>query len=275
METQHVPASLATDAKGETYARVAPTSFPAAPDGNTVVLHRITAYNKSGAVGRREGVVRRRRRPSAARSTRRRRRPHASRARAARRGRSTAETTPKEQKVAAGLEIVRHARSRWTPPPTATSGTSNCVARPTRRTARSSRCPSTTAWRRTARRTQWVVGRARRTCRPRPGWPKLTFRPAQGEAARALRHARRRRQLLEEAGPGGRAVQGEARRRQRGDLLLVSLRRPARAAERRPDRRRARAHAEAGGEAAPRLDEGPRLPAAARPSASSPTSTRR
>jgi hypothetical protein len=46
METQYVPAALLTDEKGETYARVAPTSFPVGPDGTTVVLHRLTSYNK-------------------------------------------------------------------------------------------------------------------------------------------------------------------------------------------------------------------------------------
>ena len=46
METQYVPGALSVDEKGETYARVAPTSFPVGPDGNTVVLHRLTSYNK-------------------------------------------------------------------------------------------------------------------------------------------------------------------------------------------------------------------------------------
>jgi hypothetical protein len=46
METQYIPSVQATDAKGETYARVAPTSFPRGPDGNSVVVHRMTAYNK-------------------------------------------------------------------------------------------------------------------------------------------------------------------------------------------------------------------------------------
>jgi hypothetical protein len=46
METQYVPAAQATDAKGDTYARVAPTSFPAGPDGTTVVLHRLTSYDR-------------------------------------------------------------------------------------------------------------------------------------------------------------------------------------------------------------------------------------
>ncbi len=47
METQHVPAYTATDAKGDTYARVAPTLFPAKPDGDAPLIHRITAYSKA------------------------------------------------------------------------------------------------------------------------------------------------------------------------------------------------------------------------------------
>ena len=46
METQYVPAVQATDKEGEMYARVAPTSFPRGPQGDSVVVHRITAYNK-------------------------------------------------------------------------------------------------------------------------------------------------------------------------------------------------------------------------------------
>lgn len=47
METQHIPAYTATDAKGDTYARVAPTRFPAGSSGNSPLLHRITAYSKA------------------------------------------------------------------------------------------------------------------------------------------------------------------------------------------------------------------------------------
>lgn len=47
METQHVPAYLAKDAKGDTYARVAPTHFPMKPGGDAPLIHRITAYNKA------------------------------------------------------------------------------------------------------------------------------------------------------------------------------------------------------------------------------------
>ena len=47
METQHVPAYLANDSRGNTYARVAPTQFPARPEGDAPLIHRITAYNKA------------------------------------------------------------------------------------------------------------------------------------------------------------------------------------------------------------------------------------
>jgi hypothetical protein len=47
METQHIPAYVAKDAKGDTYARVAPTLFPTGADGDSVLVHRLTAYNKA------------------------------------------------------------------------------------------------------------------------------------------------------------------------------------------------------------------------------------
>ena len=47
METQHIPAYIAKDAKGDTYARVAPTQFPGKPDGDAPLVHRITAYSKA------------------------------------------------------------------------------------------------------------------------------------------------------------------------------------------------------------------------------------
>lgn len=47
METQHVPAFIATDSKGDTYARIAPTRFPARADGEAPLIHRITAYNRA------------------------------------------------------------------------------------------------------------------------------------------------------------------------------------------------------------------------------------
>lgn len=47
METQHVPAYTATDSLGTTYARIAPTQFPAKADGDAPLIHRITAYSKA------------------------------------------------------------------------------------------------------------------------------------------------------------------------------------------------------------------------------------
>jgi hypothetical protein len=46
MRTQHVPAYTATDAQGDTYARVAPTLFPAKAGGEAALIHRITAYKR-------------------------------------------------------------------------------------------------------------------------------------------------------------------------------------------------------------------------------------
>jgi hypothetical protein len=46
METQYVPSIQATDNKGQIYARIAPTSFPRGLQGDSVVVHRVTAYNK-------------------------------------------------------------------------------------------------------------------------------------------------------------------------------------------------------------------------------------
>lgn len=47
METQYIPAYIAKDAKGDTYARVAPVRFPGAPQGEAPLIHRITAYSKA------------------------------------------------------------------------------------------------------------------------------------------------------------------------------------------------------------------------------------
>ena len=46
METQYVPSVQSTDEKGEIYARIAPTSFPRGSKGDSVVVHRVTAYKK-------------------------------------------------------------------------------------------------------------------------------------------------------------------------------------------------------------------------------------
>lgn len=47
METQCVPAYQAADANGVTYARIAPTSFPRTASGDSLVIHRLSAYQKS------------------------------------------------------------------------------------------------------------------------------------------------------------------------------------------------------------------------------------
>jgi hypothetical protein len=52
METQHVPAYIGKDAKGDTYARVAPTLFPAKADGDAPLIHRITAYKREALYDR-------------------------------------------------------------------------------------------------------------------------------------------------------------------------------------------------------------------------------
>lgn len=46
METQYIPSVQAPDKNGRLYAKVAPTSFPRGPQDNSMVVHRITAYNK-------------------------------------------------------------------------------------------------------------------------------------------------------------------------------------------------------------------------------------
>ena len=47
VETQHIPAYLAKDAKGIVYARIAPTQFPYWADGAAPLVHRVTAYSKA------------------------------------------------------------------------------------------------------------------------------------------------------------------------------------------------------------------------------------
>lgn len=45
METQYIPCRIALDAKGDSYARIAPTAFPRAKDGNSLLVHQDSAYN--------------------------------------------------------------------------------------------------------------------------------------------------------------------------------------------------------------------------------------
>jgi hypothetical protein len=46
METQYIPSVQSLDEKGETYARVAPTSFPRGPEDYSAVVHGVTSYSK-------------------------------------------------------------------------------------------------------------------------------------------------------------------------------------------------------------------------------------
>ncbi len=47
METQWIPCRVATDSRGVSYARIAPTSFPRADDGRSVLVHQDTVYNRT------------------------------------------------------------------------------------------------------------------------------------------------------------------------------------------------------------------------------------
>jgi hypothetical protein len=51
METQWIPCRIATDAKGDSYARIEPTSFPRGTDGRSVLIHRDTAYSRKALWG--------------------------------------------------------------------------------------------------------------------------------------------------------------------------------------------------------------------------------
>ena len=46
METQYIPSVQAVDAKGDTYARIAPTRFPRGSSGESIVVHQVTSYKK-------------------------------------------------------------------------------------------------------------------------------------------------------------------------------------------------------------------------------------
>lgn len=46
METQYIPASFAKDAHGNEYARIAPVNFPRDAKGDSVLVHRMTAYKR-------------------------------------------------------------------------------------------------------------------------------------------------------------------------------------------------------------------------------------
>ncbi len=47
METQYIPCRMASDSTGQMFARIAPTSFPREANGDSVLVHQDTVYNKS------------------------------------------------------------------------------------------------------------------------------------------------------------------------------------------------------------------------------------
>lgn len=47
METQYIPAVQATDSKGETWARIAPTRFPGSVKDGTVGVHKVMSFDRS------------------------------------------------------------------------------------------------------------------------------------------------------------------------------------------------------------------------------------
>ena len=197
METQHIPAYIAKDAKGDTYARVAPDAVPGKAGGRAPLIHRITAYSRAALWDGVEAWFNGG--PAASgRSTPRRRRSTLSRAGAGRPGRSILPTPH-------GTRRCPSPGTRSPPPspsmtsPTGTSGPGSGR----RRTGRSSPCRSTTAWRRTTR--PGAVGGGQRSGRAgRDRLTKVEFPRRRGPDREAVRHPRRGGQLLEEAGAGGR-----------------------------------------------------------------------
>ncbi len=47
METQYIPCRIATDSKGDSYARIAPMMFPRDANGDSVLVHQDTAYDRT------------------------------------------------------------------------------------------------------------------------------------------------------------------------------------------------------------------------------------
>jgi len=47
METQYTPCRMASDARGDWYARIAPISFPQDERGSSVIVHQDTAYDRT------------------------------------------------------------------------------------------------------------------------------------------------------------------------------------------------------------------------------------
>ena len=257
METQHVPSIQAVDAKGETYARIAPTFFPCETNGESRLVHHITSYNKqalwdavktwfdggaeaSGAIHPEGAIL------------------HQFTGKGGATWRIYPDGTPKEEK----------APLAW-----------NSFATPM------AADPNTFGYRwdlnvvkQTDSKT-WSAGEASRVFPPGEercetamgsgaggggpggnGFDQGALRPPQWETPQSLCHARGCGELLEEARPQSRTVSGAPGGRQRGHLLLVSLRRPTGLAQRRLDGSGAGGPAGARGKTPPELEERPGLP---------------
>ena len=121
METQHIPAYIGRDAKGDTYARVAPTQFPANGGRRRAAHPPHHRVQQGRAVGRRAGVVRRRERGVRRDRPEGRRRPHLRRE-----GRGhladLPARTPRGRRKCRWRGVRSPRPSRSTTPPTATSG---------------------------------------------------------------------------------------------------------------------------------------------------------
>ena len=233
METQYVPSVQATDEKGETYARIAPTSFPRGPEGDSVVVHRVTAYNKKALWDAVEawfeggapasGVID----PAGAS------RAQLSRTRGAT-WRIYKPSVPKEERV----PLAWNSFATPMAPDPNTFGYRWNDQLVTRKDSKDGPLVTLPEYYRLVKddkeRPQWVVVQPE-DVPAETGLAEVSFsRPDRG-ALRTLRHSRRSGELLEEARPRGRTFPGASGGRQRGDVLLVSIRRPAGIAQRRFD----------------------------------------
>ena len=208
METQHVPAFLAKDAKGDTYARIAPTHFPATPEGDAPLVHRITAYRKAalwdgvkswfeggmavtGAIDPKASGV------------------HTFSGKGGATWRIYPPDTERDKKVPlawnsfatpSALDETTYGY-KWSPDAVSKDG--SVVTLP--EYYRLGKDPK--------KNDTWVVVNAKDVpARDRAGEGGVP--EDEGNRSEALRHAGRRGQLLEESGAGGRAIPGDARRRQ-------------------------------------------------------------
>jgi hypothetical protein len=208
METQHVPSLQAEDAKGETYARIAPTYFPGETNGESRLVHHITSYNRralwdavktwfeGGAEA--SGAIRpRRRRPASVHRQRRRHLEDLS-------GRDAA-----GGKGAGGLDFVRHPHGGGSAHLRLPLGFQPGEAgqHPVRPAGETSRVLPPGEERRQTAVDPGVGGGGPGGNRSHRG----ALRKAHREDTQDLRHPRGPGELLEKARPQGRSLPGSAR----------------------------------------------------------------